>query len=160
MKPFDMVAMRTETKERFQINFDRYNDSYTEDIQDNEEMERILDKMELQLFEKLLEREVVEFENEHLGGSGQFIWSLFSDICGFFWDGETKAGMEREFFSNGRGIIVDDLKEATHVFVKDAKDKGAVKGLPNNVRLLSVNYIVKCIMEGRLLEETPFLVPA
>lgn len=154
MKPFDMISMRTETRERFRKDFDSNNDSFVDDIRDEEELKRIFESMELLPYQRLLEREVVDFEDEHLGESPRLVWSLFSNICGFFCDGDEKGQeLGRFLLASGRGIIVEDIEEATHAFTVD--EARPVEGLPKNCQLLPVNYIVKCMMEGRLVDETP-----
>lgn len=162
IKPFNLVAMREETKMRLKSEFDSYNDSLVHDIQDNEELMEILDAMKtVECYDRLLERELIEFEEEHLmgeaGEDSAVHLNLFSKVCGFF------LGAHEEYvelvFRGRRGIVVRDIREATRVFVGNtSKDNELPENCSKGVKLLKSDFIIDSIRAGRLLDEDPYCV--
>lgn len=164
LKPYDMVATRTQTKERFKNEFDKYNDSYVHEIRDNEELKMILDSMQVECYEQLLERELIAFEEEHILGDGNDQVAghvnLFSSIYGFFMD--SPDDHMQMIFRSRRGIIVREVAEATHLFVGGSGinigEDELPKECPKNVKFIGCDYIVACIKKGQLVDEGPYLI--
>lgn len=157
LKPFDMIAMREQTKERFIKEFDKYNDSYVHEIRDNQELKTILDSMELESYQRLLEREVMEFEEEHLMGDGEEtvgLVNLFSTIRGFFVG--KAADHIKMIFTARKGVIVPSIKEASHVFVGREKDWKLSGDLQETAKMIRVEFIMDCIRKGRVVDEGPY----
>lgn len=162
IKPFNMVAMKEETKMRFKSEFDSYGDSFVHDIQDNEELRSILDAMKtVECYDRLLERELIEFEEEHLMGEesedSPVYVNLFSKVYGFF------LGAHEEYlelvFRGRRGVIVHDIRDATRVFVGSAiKDSELPGNRADGVKFLKSDYIIDSIRAGRLMDEDSYCV--
>lgn len=159
LSPSNMVAVKELTKKRFALEFDRFNDSFVQEIEDNVELKDICAAMPpLQCYEKLLEREVIAFEEEHLQDILGPKVNLFSGILGFF-SGANLEGVEMVFRSR-RGVIVPKYSEATHVFVQ-GEGQGCLegsKGLKGNVKILRVDFIVDSIRQDKKLEEDKYQI--
>lgn len=162
IKPFNLIAMRAETRERFKRDFDAHNDSFADDIRDNEELRSIMKGMKVECYERLLEREVIEFEEVHFGEesregakTGVHV-NLFSKLRGFFPGGH--ADFLELVFRGRRGTVVEDVAEATHVFVADG---GTEWILPEEggkeLKILNADFIVECIRAGGLVDEGPYV---
>lgn len=163
-RPFDMVAMTVETRARFKLEFDSHNDSFVEDIRDEAEFEQVLAGVKYECYERLLEREVVAFEEEHLledadeegDGKTKVQVNLFSQFLAFFM-GEHQGYLEVVFRSR-RGIIVEEVEEATHVFVAERVQWKLPEDAREDVKLMDSAFIMECIREGRVVDEGPYLI--
>lgn len=160
LKPSNMVATKEQTKKRFELEFDRFNDSFVQEIEDNAELKNICAAMPaLQCYEKLLEREVIAFEEEHFEDVEGPKVNLFSGILGFF-QGPHSEGIKMVFRSR-RGVIVCDYSQATHVFVQ--QDEGSeiaeeFRGKMLNVKILLVDFITESIRRHKKLEEETYQI--
>lgn len=150
-KPTDMIAIKPKTREDFDIHFDEYNDSFTDPIEDEDELKTIMDSVDLEVYNKLLIREIAVLEEEVLEESEMF--NFFSQILAYF---QTEKDLVSMVFRSRRGVIVDDIALASHVIVNH-KDSVMPK-VPENCRIVSSQWILKSNKVGRLLDDAEYLI--
>ncbi|XP_008556611.2 DNA ligase 4 [Microplitis demolitor] len=154
--PWEMLAMRKETKERLGKDYDIYWDSYYMDA-DDESLKRSLDRVDKFAEEKVFEKEDYEdLDKEFCNLEVR----LFERVVGHFVDDDWLKSP----FLFMKGTISENVDEfTTHVFVGDVFDRINIYKKINDsgktfIKLLNRMWVKDCFDRGCLLPEIDYIV--
>ncbi|KAL7287403.1 hypothetical protein TKK_0018518 [Trichogramma kaykai] len=149
--PWDMLATRETTKARFNETYDEYQDSYTQDIKDEEDLKRIFKNIDDSGDKLELTDEQAKQLDEELFGSDKSPYSVFRGLVGYFDDADACERYSFEFMG-GQVAKSFDEQRVQYVFVDDDDIEVIPDAYANkDVRIVKKSWIADCVEQRKFL---------
>ncbi|CAB0033176.1 unnamed protein product [Trichogramma brassicae] len=148
--PWDMLATREATKARFNETYDEYQDSYTQDIKDEEDLKRIFKNIDDSGDKLELTDEQTKQLDEELFGSDVSPYSVFRGLVGYFDDADACERYSFEFMG-GQVAKRFDEQRVQYVFVDDDDEVIPDAYANKDVRILKKSWITDCVEQRKFL---------
>ncbi|KAH0534504.1 DNA ligase 4 [Cotesia glomerata] len=154
--PWEMLAMRKETRDRLEVMFDEYWDGFFVDV-DLESLKRSLERAEdLEDCREFEEEDYRELEEE----CRDLEVRVFENVVGHF----VEDDWLKKPFVFLRGKICEEIDgNTTHVFVGGNWDRESVyrkinQSGKNFIKVMDKKWVRECLDRGRLLPENDYIV--
>lgn len=158
--PHDMIASKPELLEEFRYRFDEFGDSFTEPINE-QQLKAVMSKM-TDLPYQLLKSEMFKLEK-----SLKFDFNFFRLFFGYFFDEESTDSIGQLALRIRGGTVIENFKQSyqiTHIFVNQEMFDGKklndllIQLNLKNVKIISINWILKSNELNKLCKEDEFLI--